>query len=193
MSENENKESSYESDQTENQEHFNEDGLLKAREKYEVNGYNYETDSKGRIKHCEGDLRLEDAPRNLQAQAEAGGEDRRRGAEMDLDEDDVDDGGHLIATRFGGSGELDNIVAMNRNLNRGEYKHMENDWANTLSEKNEKGEAANNVHVDINCRYSGDSQRPDSITVRYQYIDRETNETYYENTERFKNEPIGRR
>ena len=54
---------------------------------------------------------------------QAGGADRRHGDDL---------GGHLIATIFGGSGLVDNIVAMNYNLNRGKYKSLENMWASIL-------------------------------------------------------------
>lgn len=47
---------------------------------------------------------------------------------------DDDDGGHLIATIFKGSGNMDNLVPMNSNLNRGEWKKLENEWANALND-----------------------------------------------------------
>lgn len=34
----------------------------------------------------------------------------------------TDDGGHLIASIFNGSGNLDNLVPMDSNLNRGAWK-----------------------------------------------------------------------
>lgn len=47
-----------------------------------------------------------------------------------------DDGGHLIGTQFHGSGDIDNLLAQNRQINRsrGEWYKMETGWANALSE-----------------------------------------------------------
>ena len=75
---------------------------------YESKGYYYQTDELGRIKAAQGDLRLEDGVRNNRDQLKAGGDDRLSG----------DHGGHLIAKIFGGSGELDNLVAMDAIVNR---------------------------------------------------------------------------
>ena len=47
-----------------------------------------------------------------------------------------DDGGHLIGTQFHGSGDIDNLIAQNRQINRsgGEWYKMEEIWANALKE-----------------------------------------------------------
>jgi predicted ribonuclease toxin of YeeF-YezG toxin-antitoxin module len=71
-----------------------------------------------------------------------------------------DDGGHLIATIFKGSGGLDNLVPMNGNLNKGEWKKLENTWAKAL----DKGKS---VEVKINPKYEGNSQRPVSFEIEY--------------------------
>lgn len=184
-----NENDSIESENQENQEksHFMEEGKLKPNENYEVNGYKYETDSKGRIKHCEGTLRLEQGERNPKAQLEAGGEDRHTGDGAEYDLNDKDDGGHLIATRFGGSGEIDNLVAQNYHLNRSEYKSMEEGWAKTLKETNEKDEQKYDVHVEIKPVYRGDDQRPGAFIVNETIIDRDTGETVSQQTRRFMN------
>lgn len=116
---------------------------------YNSNGYIYRINDKGQIIHAEGDLMLRDGERNLYAQKNAGGDYRH----------DSDDGGHLIATRFGGSGNQDNLIAQDRYINRGAYKSLENEWAKSL----EKG---NDVFVEIEPIYHGDSLRPDSITAK---------------------------
>ena len=73
-----------------------------------------------------GSLYLTDNPvRDNAAQAAAGGE-MRRGNDSEWG---PDDGGHLIGARFGGSSGPENLTAQNRNLNRGDYKAMENRWA----------------------------------------------------------------
>lgn len=170
------------------QNHFNEEGNLKTNEKYEVNGYKYETDSKGRIKHCEGSLRLEEGKRNLVAQREAGGADRHTGDGIEYDVNDKDDGGHLIATRFGGSGEKDNLVAQNYNLNRGEYKKMENSWAKTLEERDKQDNSKYDVHVEIKPVYRGNSERPGAFIVNETITDRESGEVISKQTRRFRND-----
>ncbi len=87
---------------------------------------------------------------NAYAQKVVGRENRKKG----------DEGGHLIASIFDGSGNLDNLVPMRRNLNRGDWRSMENTWKSALK----KGQK---VQVEIKINYSGASQRPISFDVRY--------------------------
>ncbi|WP_245838650.1 DNA/RNA non-specific endonuclease [Marininema halotolerans] len=129
--------------------------VLKSNVKYTDNkGYTYGTDSKGRISSAEGELDLETAKRNGYAQRKVGGEDRLSD----------DDGGHLIASIFGGSGNIDNLVPMNSNLNRGRWKAMENTWSSALHD-------GSKVKVKITPKYGGESNRPDEILVRYKIDD----------------------
>lgn len=116
---------------------------------YNSNGYHYRINDSGQILQADGDLRLEDGKRNNYAQRIAGGDSRR----------EEDDGGHLIANRFGGSGGLDNLIPEDKSVNRGGFKALENNWADNLKD-------GKNVHVEINPIYHGDSQRPDTITGR---------------------------
>ena len=95
---------------------------LKENIVYESKGYYYQTDELGRIKAAQGDLRLEAGKRNNRDQLKAGFDDRLRG----------DQGGHLIAKIFGGSGELDNLVAMAAIVNNSKYKRIENQWGKAL-------------------------------------------------------------
>lgn len=111
---------------------------LKENIIYESKGYYYQTDELGRIKAAQGDLRLEAGKRNNRDQLKAGGDDRLPG----------DEGGHLIAKIFGGSGELDNLVAMEKIVNRSDYRIMENQWKNALQEAKE-------VKVTIDIVYDG--------------------------------------
>jgi predicted ribonuclease toxin of YeeF-YezG toxin-antitoxin module len=115
-------------------------------------GHTYRTDDKGRIVSAEGKLELGDGKRNNHAQKVVGREDRLPD----------DEGGHLIATIFKGSGGLDNLVPMNGNLNKGEWKKLENMWAKALNSKPPKS-----VEVKINPVYKGDSQRPVSFEIEY--------------------------
>lgn len=60
----------------------------------------------------------------------------------------VDDGGHLIATIFNGSGDIDNLVPMNSTLNKSDYKKLENIWKKALQEGKQ-------VNVKIEPIYEG--------------------------------------
>lgn len=91
--------------------------------------------------------------RDPAAQLQAGGDSR----------EGTDDGGHLIATRFGGSPGLDNLVAENSFINRSQYKQPENAWAGDLA-------AGNRVIVNIEPYYGGDTERPTHITGSYTVI-----------------------
>ena len=127
---------------------------LKENIIYESKGYYYQTDELGRIKAAQGDLRLEAGKRNNRDQLKAGGDDRLPG----------DEGGHLIAKIFGGSGELDNLVAMEKIVNRSDYRIMENQWKNALQEGKE-------VKVTIDIVYDGVNKRPMGFNVIYKVDD----------------------
>ena len=118
-------------------------------------GYKYTTDDLGRIVNVEADnLVLKEGTRNESMQRVVGRQDRLPD----------DDGGHLIATQFNGPGDIDNLVAQNKQINRagGEWYKMEMEWAQALKEKPPK-----NVSVNINPVYSGSSLRPNSFEVIY--------------------------
>ncbi len=136
--------------------HFESTYSLKPNEQYEVNNYSYETDRYGRIKRCEGTLRLEEGKRNTAHQTRAGGEYRLEN----------DEGGHLIGRRFGGSEKVDNIVPMDYDVNHHEYKELEDDWAKEL----EKG---NKVDVKIRCKYEDESTRSTAFIVKYKVTDQD--------------------
>ncbi|MGY3718065.1 DNA/RNA non-specific endonuclease [Sutcliffiella cohnii] len=119
-------------------------------------GYNYKTDGHGRINSAEGTLKLGDGKRNNYAQKVVGREYRKPD----------DEGGHLIANIFKGSGNLDNLVPMNGNLNKGEWKKLENTWSDALKHGDE-------VKVKITPNYKGNSQRPESFNIKYKIGDDE--------------------
>lgn len=93
-------------------------------------GYTFKTDQKGRINSVNADLQLGKAKRNLYAQSNVGKPDRLPD----------DDGGHLIASQFKGSGDIDNLVPMNSQVNRrgGKWYEMEQEWRNALKEVPQK-------------------------------------------------------
>ncbi|WP_369310052.1 DNA/RNA non-specific endonuclease [Providencia rettgeri] len=117
---------------------------------YKVDGNNtYKTDSQGRVQSVEAKLSLNKNDRNSYQQCKAG----KCGVAGD-------EGGHLIGTRFNEPGEKINIVPMNSNLNRVEWKKMENLWAKALKENKQ-------VDVKIEPVYIGNSDRPAKFNVRY--------------------------
>lgn len=115
---------------------------------YKAGEYEYETNAAG-CKSATGSLKIAEAPeRDNKAQAAAGGESRR-GKDHEWG---ADDGGHLIGARFGGGTGEENLTAQSRNLNRSDYKQMENEWASHL-------EAGDKVFVHIE---TDDPQRPNA-------------------------------
>lgn len=129
---------------------YKKDGELLANTKYEINGYKYETDDKSRIISAEGTLHISDTGRKTINEDNVGGEDKR----------ETDDRGHLIADRFDGSNKLENLVPMDANLNRGDFKKIENLLADALSDGKE-------ATLKIEPIYEGDSKRPGSFVVTY--------------------------
>lgn len=98
-------------------------------------------------KSASGVLELADDPeRDSVAQRSAGGEFRKPD----------DDGGHLIGARFGGSPSTENLEAQNRQLNRGEFKAVENELARSI-------EAGDKVFVDVESFRPTGSERPSAF------------------------------
>ncbi|MEK3752369.1 DNA/RNA non-specific endonuclease [Paenibacillus sp. FSL E2-8871] len=131
---------------------------LKPNAKYTTpEGYTYETNEFGRIDSVEADLQLGKGTRNKYAQSNVGETDRIRG-----DYPERDDGGHLIGRQFKGSGDIDNLVPMNSQINEagGKWHQMEQEWASALERKE-------NVKVKITPQYTSNAARPDSFTVEY--------------------------
>ncbi|MEK3661553.1 DNA/RNA non-specific endonuclease [Paenibacillus sp. FSL F4-0236] len=131
---------------------------LKPNAKYTTpEGYTYETNEFGRIDSVEADLQLGKGTRNKYAQSNVGETDRIRG-----DYPERDDGGHLIGSQFKGSGDIDNLVPMNSQINEagGKWHQMEQEWASALERKE-------NVKVKITPQYTSNAARPDSFTVEY--------------------------
>ena len=97
---------------------------------------------------------LETADRNLYCQRTVGGIDR-------LPEDI---GGHLIASTFKGSGDIENLVAMH-NINRsgGVCHNMEQEWKQALSEVPPK-----KVSVSIDPVFGSSSVRAVQFEEYYQ-------------------------
>ena len=106
--------------------------------------YTYQSSQFG--KTASGSLDLTDNPqRDSAAQRAAGGADREA----------MDDGGHLIGARFKGASGSENLEAQNRDVNRGDYKRMENRWAEDLNEGNQ-------VYVHVETYRPEGSERPEA-------------------------------
>ncbi len=115
------------------------------------NCYRFELDAQNRVVRVEGDLQLDPSqPRNQKAQLKAGGTDRK----------DDDDGGHYIGRRFKGPTDEFNHFAQNLNLNRGEFKKLENAWERDLK-------AGRKVRVQIGPYFDNKSLRPEGLEVTF--------------------------
>ena len=130
-------------------------------------GYTYKTDDLGRITSAEGILQLGGGKRNSYAQKTVGRDDRKKD----------DDGGHLIATIFKGSGNYDNLVPMNGNLNKGEWKKLENAWSAALNAKPPK-----DVKVKITPVYEGSTQRPVSFKIEQTINNKKLRPKFFKNS-----------
>jgi hypothetical protein len=122
---------------------------LKPNRVYEKNSYLYKTNDSGFPVQAYGKLDLEKGIRSKQ------------GSDIGKLGLPGDQGGHLIGTRFDGPPDAFNIVPQNAKLNNGEWKRMENEWADSLKEGKE-------VIVLIEPIKNGDSVRPSAFEVVYQ-------------------------
>lgn len=119
------------------------------------NGVYSETDELGRLSYVHlPDVKIingKHAKRNGLAQRTAGWEDRLPD----------DNGGHMIAHTFGGSPDIDNMVAQNAWSNQhGAWRQLERDI--TKEVKN-----GSSVDYSININYEGNSFRPSSFDAKY--------------------------
>jgi hypothetical protein len=73
-----------------------------------------------------------------------------------------DHAGHLIADRFGGSKEIDNLISQLSSVNLSSYKKIENEWARALS-------AVPPLKVEVNIKviYEGTELRPNAFEIKY--------------------------
>ncbi|POR17417.1 hypothetical protein BWK58_15055 [Flavobacterium columnare] len=125
---------------------------LNKNSTYKVDDYIYKTDHLGRVDKVEAKLTFKEKGRNeYQQKKSVSIKDGVKGQ---------DDGGHLIAQIFNGPGEQINYLPQKSNLNRGDWKAMENKWAKALKEKKE-------VNIEINNIFEGESKRPSAQLVIY--------------------------
>lgn len=132
---------------------------------YELNGNIYITDEQGRIIRCEAKpQRSPENPRDLEAQKEVGGKDRRPN----------DQGGHIVGRDLNGDGGAGNLVAMDSKINQSDYKRMENDIKRALDDGKE-------VTTNTDISYSDTSERPDRIVATVTIDGKDTVYTYDNN------------
>ena len=126
---------------------------LLPNNEYEINGYKYTTDDRGRIIKAEGKLHLKNHDGKLPIKDSI--EDISKG-----DHKSTDDRGHIIADQFGGSNGLENMIPQDASINRGAYKTFEQELAQEVK-------SGKNVSVNIEPVYDGDSHRPSALAVTY--------------------------
>lgn len=140
-------------------EYFDDNGIKYREEinllpntKYEVNGYKYETDEKGRIVSAGGQLRLRDPEyvRKMEVAREIDGQEYRSGDHI----------GHLIGHQFGGSDKLENLVPMDGHLNQHDYAKLEKTLAGAVKD-------GADVRLKVEPVYQGESTRPSEFRVSY--------------------------
>lgn len=145
---------------------YREGNELLPNNNYEINGYSYETDDKGRIVSAEGKLYIaEKTPHN--------NEKVNQMDEYKTDYLDTDDKGHLIGHQFGGSDKLENLVPMNKEINQQDYNKLECSLADAVK-------SGADVNLKVEPVYGDDSSRPSSFKVTTT-IDGEKSVTVFKN------------
>ena len=136
-----------------NGEKYREGDHLLPNIKFEVRGYQYETDDQGRVISAGGKLQATDHPdrKPITESREAVGKGEMRS---------TDDRGHLIGDRFNGSGGIENLVPMDSHLNRGDYNKLEG----MLADEVNKGA---DVRLKVEPIYEKNSARPAEFKVSY--------------------------
>ena len=129
---------------------------------YELNGYHYETDGKGRIKKADGILQ----EKNHEGRPTIN--DNVEGMQGN------DEKGHLIGDQFNGSNLNGNLVAMDFDVNRSDYKKLEEKLSKCVNEEHKT------VEYSVEPKYEGDSSRPTKFVVKYT-IDGETFKETFKN------------
>jgi DNA/RNA non-specific endonuclease len=126
--------------------------LIQKNMNYEVDGIIYKTDDLGRVLTTNADL--DDIARVRLGNQQIKAVDVKDGVRG------VDQGGHIVGSRFFGPGEQINLYPQSANLNQGAWKTMENSWANAMVN-------GSDVKIEVEAVFSGISKRPDSFKVKY--------------------------
>ena len=128
---------------------------LKPNNRYELNGYGYETDKKGRLKSAEGKLQLKTEGKRENIPSRTTLETLGKG-----DQKKTDERGHVIGDRFKGHSDIGNLVAMDKKLNETAYKSFENMLAKEVA-------AGKDVYLKVDIKYAGNSNRPKEFRASY--------------------------
>ena len=83
------------------------------------------------------------------------------------------DGGHLLATLFGGAGEKVNLIPQLSAVNRGEFREMERTWADAIRE-------GKSVKVEVSPIYADGGKVPNEVVARW-WIDGKPHEKTFPN------------
>lgn len=126
--------------------------VLVKNMRYEVDGIIYQSDELGRVLTTTADL--DDIARVRLRNQQIRAVDVKDGVRG------VDQGGHIVGSRFFGPGEQINLYPQSANLNQGAWKTMENSWADAMA-------AGKDVKIEVEAVFSGASKRPDSFKVKY--------------------------
>ena len=131
---------------------YREGDSLLPNTKFEINGYHYETDDKGRVISAEGKLRMKepDYEKNMENVKKLEGQEYKPS----------DDRGHLIGHQFGGSDKLENLVPMDAKLNQGDFKKLETTLADAVKD-------GADVKLKVEPVYEDNSTRPVEFRVTY--------------------------
>lgn len=129
------------------------DDNLLEKNKYELNGYRYETDDNARIVSAEGVLHMKNREGRLPIRDSI--EDIGKGDQLEND-----DRGHLIGDQFDGPNGMENMIPQDAEINRNDFKNFENELASMVK-------AGDEVKVEIEPIYDGQSRRPTDIVVTY--------------------------
>jgi hypothetical protein len=132
---------------------FDDAGKLKKNVRYKSGEFEYwgETDELGRLESMTTDnLQLTEREKRLIHDGATPGKEVG------------DHAGHLIADRFGGSKEIDNLISQLRSVNLSSYKKIENEWARSLSKV-----PPLKVEVNIKVLYEGTDLRPSAFEIKY--------------------------
>ena len=132
---------------------YREGDNLKPNSTYKLNGYTYITDNYARIKSVFGYLHMKEheGRRPISDSIEVIGKG---------DQKEGDDRGHLIGDQFDGTNGLENMIPQDANINRNDFRKLENDLAKEVRTGKE-------VFVEITPIYEGNSRRPSGIMVKY--------------------------
>ena len=126
--------------------------VLVKNMRYEVDGIIYQSDELGRVLTTTADL--DDIARVRLGNQQIRAVDVKDGVRG------VDQGGHIVGSRFFGPGEQINLYPQSANLNQGPWKTMENSWADAMV-------AGKDVKIEVKAIFEGTSKRPSKFEVEY--------------------------